>query len=310
VTGRQPDAGGDEQPRLRIVPDPDRDADTEPDARSEGHSGTEPNTDAGTSEETETENDAYDEVDDELIELVLGDVPGGDLEFLLVPLLTEAERQMRSIRRPLDAEMWATELLGMLDLGAPDESTPEEREAVTLNLATRLVEYAVEQNSLSGLAMLRTLSVIGPQESRLLARKAASRTGLRDRSWAAAVGRPDVRRCWRFRDAEGIQESVTVVFGYGTREHTLTVLIDQELGGGVKDCWISEDPDGVLAETRAALEPDDIEIEFISAGQARTSLQNAVGRAECPQTPDEVEDLALCRAFLQARVDLLISTCT
>jgi hypothetical protein len=255
------------------------------------------------------DNPLDDDGPDQEPELVLGDVPGGDLEFLLVPLLGEAERQMRSIRRPFDAELWASELLGMLDLGAPEGSTAEEREAVTLNLATRLIEYAVEQNSLSGLAMLRTLSVIGPPQSRTLAQQEAARSGLRDRAWAATVGRPDVRRSWRFRDPAGIQESVTVVFGYGKREHALTVLIDQELGGGVKHCWISDDPDGVLAEARAALEPDDIEVELISAGQARTVLETALTRPECPQSPEEIEDLAMCRAFLQARVDLLIATC-
>jgi hypothetical protein len=116
---------------------------------------------------------------------------------------------MRSIRRPLDAEMWASELLGMLELGAPADSTAQEREAVTLNLATRLVEHAIDQNSPSGLAVLRTLSVIGPQQSRTLARDAADRaaeSGIRDRTWVATLGQPEVRRCWRFRDPDGAQD--------------------------------------------------------------------------------------------------------
>lgn len=245
---------------------------------------------------------------DEVLEVDLGDEAEIDLEFLLVPLLTEAERQMRSIRRPLDAEMWASELLGMLELGAPDERTPEEREAVTLNLAIRLAEHAIDQDSLSGLAMLRTLSVIGPPESRELARNAATRMsegGFRDRVWVSVLSRPDVERCWGFRDQEGSQESVTVVFRYGKRQHTLTVLIDHDLGGGVKDCWISEDPDAVLAETRAALESEGIEVEVLPMEQARDTLQAALTHPECPATPDEIEDIAMTRALLRARVELL-----
>jgi hypothetical protein len=245
---------------------------------------------------------------DQVIGLDLNPEAGPDLDFLLVPLLTEAELQMRSIRRPLDAEMWASELLGMLELGAPDDSTAEEREAVTLNLATRMADYALDQDSPTGLAILRTLSVIGPAASRQLAREDAQEmveNGFRDRAWMPALGRPDVGRCWRFRDAEGRQESVTVVFGYGKREHTLTVLIDHDLGGGVRDCWVGEDPDAVLGEARAALEPEGIEVEFIPAEQATSALNSALTRPECPGSAEEIEDIAMTRALLQARVEWL-----
>jgi hypothetical protein len=294
MTGRRGEAGPGGRPRLQIVPDLDRGPDSGP--------GTRPEPD-----------------DDDLIEVVFADGPDGadvedgadvDLEFLLVPLLIEAERQMRSIRRPLDAELWASELLGMLELGAPDDSTPEERDAVRLNLATRLAEYAMDQDSLSGLAMLRTLSVIGPGPSRELAAGAAARLaagGLRDRAWVPSLGRPDVGRCWRFADPDGHQESVTVVFRYGKREHALTVLIDHDLGGGVKDCWIGENPAGMLAETRAALAADGIEVEVIAVEEATDALRTALTRPECPETPDEIEDVAMCRALLRSRVNLLVT---
>lgn len=309
MTGREADGGAGERPVLRLVtgPEPELVHSSGPDSRADA----EPADETG----AELDGEAGAELDDELLELILAgddaDGAGPDLDFLLVPLMVEAERQMRSVRRALDAEMWASELLGMLELGAPDGSTAEERAAVTLNLATRLVEYAVEQGTLSGLAMLRTLSVIGPAASRAEAADGAARmveAGLHDRAWAASLGRPVVGRSWRFRDPDGSQESVTVVFGYGRREHALTVLIDHRLGGGVQDCWIGEDPDGVLAEARAALAGDGIEVEFIPAEQVRDTLRAALARPECPQTPEEVEDVAMCRALLQARVDLLVST--
>jgi hypothetical protein len=295
VTGKAADPNSGDRPTLRLVSStgPDRGPDHASDLGLEDGSDLMPDGDF----------DA-DFGDEEGIPL--GELP--DLDFLLVPLLTEAERQMRSIRRPLDAEMWASELLGMLELGAPDGSTLEEREAVTLNLATRLAEYAVDQASPTGLAILRTLSVIGPPESRALARAEATRMaegGRRDRAWADKLGRPEVGRSWRFRDPEGSQESVTVVFRYGKQEHTLSVLIDHDLGGGVKDCWIGEDPDGVLAETRAALEPEGIEIEFVPAELSRDRLRAALDRPECPETEDEIEDVAMCRALLRARVERL-----
>jgi hypothetical protein len=130
-------------------------------------------------------------------------------------------------------------------------------------------------------------------------------SGIRDRTWVAALGQPEVRRCWRFRDPDGSQESVTVVFRYGRREHALTVLIDHELGGGVKDCWVSEDPAGVLAESTAATADEGIEIEFLPTEQSGEILRSALARPECPGEPDEIEDVALGRALLQARAQLL-----
>jgi len=293
MTGREADPGSDQRPQLRLV------SSTGPDPLLD----TRPNRALGNGLEAGL-------FEDESGEFVLGEglEVEADLDFLLVPLLTEAGRQMRSIRRAIDAEMWASELLGMLELGAPEDSTTQEREAVTLNLATRLAEYAEDQDSPSGLAILRTLCVIGPKESRALARDAATRmaeSGFRDRAWVPTLGRPEARRSWRFRDPEGHQESLTVVFRYGKREHTLTVLIDHELGGGVKDCWVGEDPDGVLIETRAVLVPEGIEVEFIPIDQATQTLRTALTRPECPETPDEIEDIAMCRALLQARVELL-----
>ena len=74
-----------------------------------------------------------------------------------------------------------------------------------------------------------------------------------------------------------------MVFRYGKREHTLTVLI----------------------ETRAVLVPEGIEVEFIPIDQATQTLRTALTRPECPETPDEIEDIAMCRALLQSRVELL-----
>lgn len=247
---------------------------------------------------------------DDLVDLLLEDetVNEPDLEFLLVPLLTEAEQQMVGIERPLDAEMWASELLGMLELGDPDLSA-EDRTTLTVNLATRLVEHGLELGTATGLAMLRALSVIGPESSRKLARTGARQMlddGLPDTDWAARVGRPEVGRCWRFADPEGTQESLTITFGYGESGHTLTVLVDHQLGGGVKDCWIGEDPDAVLAESRTALADQGITIEFVPLEQIRSTLLTALSRPECPRTPDEAEDVALSRALLRARSELLL----
>ena len=302
MTGRRADAEPDDRHPQRVTgaeADPD-DADPKPDA--------EPDLELEPDPDPDLDPDLGPE--DDVIDLLFSEAPDSDLDFLLIPLFTEAERQMRSIERPLDAEMWASELLGMLELDASEESTAEEKAEATLNLATRLSEFAVDQESPSGLAVLRTLSVIAPPEARPFAQESATQMvadGLHDQPWVSSLGRPTVGRCWRLRDPEGAQESVTVVFAYGRQEHTLTVLIDHTLGGGVKDCWIGEDPDALLAETRAGLASSGIEIEVVGLDEVTPSLQQALSLPECPQTSDEREDLALGRAIMHARVEHLLT---
>ena len=64
-----------------------------------------------------------------------------DVETLLRPLLLEAEQQMRKVRRSLDAEMWASELFGMVSLAMPD-ADPTDREDACLQVAALLVGHA------------------------------------------------------------------------------------------------------------------------------------------------------------------------
>jgi hypothetical protein len=97
--------------------------------------------------------------------------------------------------------------------------------------------------SVEALALLRVCSVLGPAKSRNAARESAGRlaaAGVADRPWAGRVGRPVMLRAWRYGDVFGAQSSVGVLFDYRGREHVVMVLVDHLLGGGVKDCWVSE----------------------------------------------------------------------
>jgi hypothetical protein len=38
----------------------------------------------------------------------------------------------------------------------------------------------------------------------------------------------------------GVQSPVGALFDYQGREHALMVLVDHQLGGGIKDCWVCE----------------------------------------------------------------------
>lgn len=230
-----------------------------------------------------------------------------DPDAVLQPLLLEAELHMRKVRRALDAEMWASELFGMVTLAIPTEDVVD-REEASAQIAVLLVDHAARLGNGTGLAMLRALSCVGPQVSRSYAADRAENlvaAGVKDRAWVAGLGAPRLGRCWRYGDLEGRQEVVTATFRYGRKEHALSVLIDHDLGGGVKDCWLADDADGVLAQTLVTVGPDpQTEFQMIDWPLARLLVERAIRRPECPAEPDQVEDVAMTRELLLSRLAL------
>jgi hypothetical protein len=45
--------------------------------------------------------------------------------------------------------------------------------------------------------------------------------------------------------------------------------------------------------------------ELIDAAEARVRLERAISAGECPEQPDQVDDVVAHRALLRARLDLL-----
>lgn len=230
-----------------------------------------------------------------------------DPDTVLQPLLVEAELHMRKVRRALDAEMWASELFGMVTLAIPTDDVVD-REEASAQIAVLLIDHAAQLGNGTGLAMLRALSCVGPQMSRSYAADLAEKlatTGVKDRAWVPGLGAPGLGRCWRYGDLEGRQEVVTATFRYGRKEHALSVLIDHDLGGGVKDCWLANDADAVLAQTLATVAPDPMtEFAMVDWAQARLRIEQAMRRPECPVDPDQVADVAMTRAVLLARLSI------
>jgi hypothetical protein len=252
-------------------------------------------------------------------------VPGpdhtGDLEVVLDPelslsdmvgdLATEMVRAVAAARTPLDAELAFGPVLGMLDRLAPEESTPQERAAMRHDLLSGLISWAEAAASPGALAFLRVAAVLGDPQPRHQAGAAADRlaaSGVPDRPWVSALGRPALVRAWWYGDVFGNQESVALLYDYHHREHTLSVLIDHELGGGVKDCWIAEGRKTRGLRDRTAAEMADnpmATFEDIDAERAVETLGAALRCPPCPVEPDQVEDVTACLEILRARVATL-----
>jgi len=219
-------------------------------------------------------------------------------------VLSEARQVLAHIHRPIDAELWGSDMIGALS----GHATGGDDAGVMAELARSLVPAAERDGTPEALALLRILAAIGSPELQAAANHAARRVagrGVPDQDWATVIGSPTVGQCWHYSDVGGRQESLTVSFGYGEAEHALSVLIDHGRGGKIKDAWV-DDADGLLDKTWLAAENDPLIVfEEIQPADARERLARAVAAGESPTKPDETDDLTAHRALLHARARYL-----
>ena len=96
-----------------------------------------------------------------------------------------------------------------------------------------------------------------------------------------------------------------MTFAYGDRQHALCVLIDHGRGGKIRDTWVTKGA-GLRADTEREAGRDPLVVfEMIDAADAGLRLERAIAAGECPEQPDQVDDVVAHRAFLRARLDLL-----
>jgi hypothetical protein len=220
----------------------------------------------------------------------------------LAAIYAEREPAMRSIRSPLPAEIWASELLGMVRLAV----TPIVRDEAVAAFTVDFAKVAEREGDATGLATVRALAAVsaGPvrAELDLVARRMVN-AGIKDRSWAATVGHPAVGRCLQHRDAETHQQTVIAEFGYGRARHAVVVLIDHDLGGGIKDTWVADDADALLAEVHGNTVPGLI-VEDLDWPTVRQLWAQALTCPECPMEDDQIEEVPMNRAIVLARLAL------
>jgi hypothetical protein len=232
----------------------------------------------------------------------------GELFAPLVPdqafgvILSEAREVLSHLREPVDAELWGSDMLGALARSASDDT------AAMGEVASALVPAAEESATPESLALLRIFAAIGSPALRAAAAQAADRVaalGLPEQPWVAELGLPKVADCWHYGDIGGRQESVTVSFAYGSKQHALSVLIDHGRGGKIKDLWAG-DATGLLDQTFLAADADPLVVfGRLEPAEAHRRLECAIGAGECPEKPDQRDAVSAHRALLYARMGLL-----
>jgi hypothetical protein len=205
----------------------------------------------------------------------------------------------------LDAEHWASCLLGALNVGRIIDAEIRER------FRADLVPAVEALGSAEALATLPALSGVGVSPERERARAAADRLaayGVREPVWASGVGagRP-VAAALQYDEAFDDGVSVIVEFDrYDEELHTLGIYIDHNLGGLVKDVFLA----GPLSDVRAKLSvraPNGVQLAVrdLELAEARARIVAALDVLDHTYDPPVDKDVTRLRALIDARVDLL-----
>jgi hypothetical protein len=229
------------------------------------------------------------------------------VEETFAGVLAEATSILGQIGDPVDAELWGSDLIGALAASAAGQ------DSLMGALIRSLVPAAEAASTPESLALLRVFAAVGSPALRAAAAQAAARVrarGVADPPWSATLGSPRVGECWHYADVGGRQESLTMSFFYDDRPHAVCVLIDHGCGGKIKDTWVTRAA-RLREETEQAARDDPLVVfEMIGAADAGCRLKYAMGAGECPEQPDEVDDVVAHRALLHARLELLLSAGT
>jgi hypothetical protein len=261
--------------------------------------GTMPGTATGLREAPELNLDALDE-----LRLMLASPPFGTFEDVCSVVLAEAESYLAKVRSPLDAEMWGSEMLGMLTSSGEDLPGAESFVAETV---VSVLEQAGTAAALAVLVVLSGISGPAMSSAAARARQRLAVAGVPEPSWAGTTGAPTVGGCWLYRDVFGEQECVYATFAHGRQRHALCVLVDHDLGGGVKDSYVTARVGTLRKKLFGMADDEPFSIcEDVPISEAAERLSEAVALPECPRWPDQVECVARTRALLRSRVALML----
>jgi len=225
-------------------------------------------------------------------------------------VLTEARMVLAEVASPLDAELWGSDIVAALGpggSGGPGGPGGDRDDDEPADQSEAIVSAAEAAATPEALATLTAVGAVGSGVLGDAAREAAGRlaaSGVRRPDWAGSIGAPSPGQCWCYGDVAGHQEAVTMTFWYGDQGHVVSVLLDHDEGGAIRDIWVGEAGD-ILDRTRelARLDPKMI-FEMITQADARARLDRAFAAGECPEAA-EASNVASRRAILRTRMSLL-----
>jgi len=215
----------------------------------------------------------------------------------------KAAGELLAIEDPLDAEDWASGLLGTFyKLPVP----PDARDELEGRLGPALVRGAEGMRNATGMAVLHALAGVTGDE--LGARAAAARMAARGvprPRWAEVIGTPEYLGGWTSRDFFGDQIGYYLTFRYPERPpHMAVLLYDENLGGIIKDAFVAALGEG--ADPRALVGQDpDVLVQDVDPAEAVARISAAIAMGDQFLDNAWTDDFKRTRALLLARLRLL-----
>jgi hypothetical protein len=236
---------------------------------------------------------------------------GGASPNALFEELLHGARELLAVRSPLDAELLVSDLLGTW---WPQRHHTIGGMGVEQLIGEGLVEYAAGKRTPAALALLSGIACLGTSRQAAGAEQAAIAlidAGVRSPKWADHLGAVSSANCYVNPDAWGDQDEVICVFSYaGEEPHALVSVIDYNVGGMLRDGWVSSQVDKLLdhcrrtAVFRVSSRPED-GFRQIDPSQARKTLEDALAATDSAEDPPVSDSFAAKHAFIRARIRAL-----
>ena len=221
----------------------------------------------------------------------------------LVRAALKAAGELLAVEDPLEAEDWASGVLGTFyKLPVPFDV----RERLEHSLGPAIVQGAERMRNATGLAVLCALAGVTGDD--IGARKAAARMAARGvprPRWADVIGTPDYVGGYSVSDPFGDQIGYYLIFRYADRKpHMVMALYDENLGGIIKDAFVAGLREGADPRTLVENDPDVI-VQDVDPAEAAARIGAAIAMGDLFIDNDWTPEFKRTRALLRARLQLL-----
>jgi hypothetical protein len=234
-----------------------------------------------------------------------GPSPRSDLPPIdpIVDGILAGAEELLDVANPLEAEMWASVMLGLSYKRPLPIDVQEELPKVVWGGVLDEAEHRADPATLA--ALHAVAAVADPDlagEAARIAGELAER-GIPEPPWADEIGRPEFVRAWTITEPYGDQVGYFAHFRYpGRPEHMVAATYDENLGGIIKDASAGE----LDLDPRATAEANpDVTVGAIDPAELAARLRAAIASGDSFIDNDWTEDFRDVRALLLSRVRLL-----
>ncbi|MCW2918349.1 MAG: hypothetical protein JWN52_6417 [Actinomycetia bacterium] len=221
-------------------------------------------------------------------------LPG--LEELYAAFL-HASEELVALAGPLQAELWTSTQLGVLERAAPDSGA--HRRALG-----DLVGYLRRSETPGAHVFLRAFAAIGPQELRADAAKAADGTAGRPGgsvpAWVPALGRVLPGETWLIQDGSLGGDQIVCEFRYVDGGGPLHALLVQVTQGRATQLLAIGDVPGMMAQVRQGVAAEECAVLRLDPAAAGARLRAALGGDPDPHPEEYHAALAFARHRIEA----------